>query len=81
MRLGDPCPDVAMACNGDTIEIAGFGTLSVHPKSVTGSRSLSTTSLGGSGGGTWEAIELLSFKSHGPNVPAGLPGSWEAGKP
>src|SRR5216683_5033300 len=30
------CPDVASAPNGDTISLAGSGTLSIHPKSVTG---------------------------------------------
>src|SRR5215471_13834249 len=31
------CPDVAMARNGDTVTIAGSGTFTIHPDSVTGS--------------------------------------------
>ncbi len=30
------CPDVARADNGDTVEIAGSGTLSIHAKTVSG---------------------------------------------
>src|SRR6266446_6720838 len=30
------CPDIAEAPNGDRIELAGSGTFSIHPKSVTG---------------------------------------------
>src|SRR5215467_13390180 len=30
----DACPDVASAPNGDTISLAGSGTLSIHPDSV-----------------------------------------------
>lgn len=32
----DPCPTVATAANGDTIELAGEGTFTKHPKSLTG---------------------------------------------
>lgn len=78
--LGIPCPDVATASNGDTIVIEGHGTLSVHPKSVTGGGTFTHNFAEGSGSGTWEAIELLSFKSYGSNVPGGLPASFEAGK-
>lgn len=77
--LGVPCPDVATASNGDTIEIAGEGTLSVHPKSVTGSGTFTHNFAGGgSVSGTWEAIQLLSFKSYGSSPV--LPSTWEAGK-
>lgn len=81
-ELGPPCPDVATASNGDTIEIAGEGTLSVHPKSVTGSGTFTHNFAGGgSGSGTWTATELLSFKSYGPSpASVGLPPTWEAGK-
>ena len=80
--LGLPCPDVATASNGDTMEIAGEGTLSVHPKSVTGSGSFTHNFAGGgSASGTWTATELLSFKSYGsPPAAVGLPPTWEAGK-
>ena len=74
-----PCPNVATASNGDTIVIEGEGTLSVHPKSVTGSGSfIHNFAAGGpSVTGTWEATQLLSFKSYGP---AGFPSEFEAGK-
>ncbi len=80
--LGTPCPDVATASNGDTIEITGEGTLSVHPKSVTGSGSFTHNfAEGGSVSGTWTALKLLSFKSYGSSPAAvGLPPTWEAGK-
>ena len=78
---GPPCPNLATASNGDTIEIAGEGTLSVHPKSVTGSGSFKHIfAAGGFVSGTWEATQLLSFKSYGPNVNAGLPPEFEAGR-
>ena len=78
--LGIPCPDVATASNGDTIEIAGEGTLSVHPKSATGSGTFTHNfAAGGSVSGDWVATgELLSFKSYGST--GGLPASWEAGR-
>ena len=47
-----PCPNVATASNGDTIVIAGEGTLSVHPKSVTGMGSFIHNFAGG-GSVTW----------------------------
>ena len=80
-ELGVPCPDVATASNGDTIEIEGEGTLSVHPKSVTGNGSFTHNFDGGSVSGTWTATKLLSFKSYGSSPAAeGLPSTWEAGK-
>ncbi len=81
-QLGVPCPDVATASNGDTIEIEGEGTLSVHPKSITGSGSFTHNfDAGGSVSGTWTATKLLSFKSYGSSPAAeGLPSTWEAGK-
>ena len=76
---GPPCPDVATASNGDTIEIAGEGTLSVHPKSVTGNGTFTHNFAGGgSVSGTWTATQLLSFKSYGPV--AGFPPNFEAGR-
>ncbi len=76
------CPDVATASNGDFIEIEGEGTLSVHPKSVTGMGSfIHNFDAGGSVTGTWTATKLLSFKSYGSSpASVGLPSTWEAGK-
>ena len=63
--LGIPnaCPDVAKADNGDTVEITGSGTLSVHPKSVTGEGTYTHNAADGSTleSGTWTATQLLSF--------------------
>ena len=77
---GPPCPNVATASNGDTIEIEGEGTLSVHPKSVTGNGTFTHNIAGGdSVTGTWTATQLLSFKSYGPG-PAPFPSVFEAGR-
>ena len=68
--IGPPgCPDEATASNGDTIVIVGEGTLSVHPKSATGSGTFTHIfAAGGSVSGTWEATgELLNFRSYGPS--------------
>ncbi len=61
------CPDVSVAPNGDTLEITGSGTISVHPKSATGSGEFSHFDADGNllGGGTWEATELISFHFYG----------------
>ena len=72
------CPDVAMAPNGDTIDITGSGTLSIHPKSVSGGGTFTHHFDGGSVSGTWTAEQLLSFVSYGssslfpPEFTAGL---------
>jgi hypothetical protein len=72
------CPDVAMAANGDTIDITGSGTLSIHPNSVSGGGTFTHHFDGGSLSGTWTAEQLLSFVSYGssplfpPEFTAGL---------
>jgi len=72
------CPDpecvaVARADDGDTIEIAGAGTLSIHPKSVSGGGTFTHHFAGGgSGSGTWTATELLSFNEYHCFFEAGL---------
>ncbi len=74
----DVCPDIAMAPNGDMVEITGAGTLGVHPKSVTGGGTFKHKNAAGAvlGMGTWSAEELISFKSFGQNgtFPAGFSG-------
>ena len=78
-----PCPDVARAANGDTVEIAGAGTLSIHPKSVAGGGTFTHKNSAGAviATGTWTAIELLSFNDYGP-LPAafGLPPTFHGGQ-
>jgi hypothetical protein len=69
------CPDVAMAENGDTIEIKGSGALSIYPKSVTGSGTFKHKDATGTvvESGTWTAQELVSFVPYVvlPNTAAG----------
>jgi hypothetical protein len=81
--LVDPpgCPDVAMADNGDTITIAGAGTLSLHPKSITGSGTFLHQDSAGNvlGSGTWTATQLMSFKSYGVAFPGTPFGDLEGG--
>ncbi len=74
------CPDVASAPNGDTITIAGSGTLSIHPNSVTGNGTFIHKDASGTvlGEGTWTAQQLLSFVSYGTS-PA-FPPNFEGGK-
>jgi hypothetical protein len=60
------CPDVTMAANGDTIEITGAGTLSIHPKSVSGGGDFTHHFAGGgSVSGTWTVKKLLGFTGYG----------------
>ena len=75
------CPDVAMADNGDTITIAGAGTLSLHPKSITGSGTFLHQDSAGNvlGSGTWTATQLMSFKSYGVAFPGTPFGDLEGG--
>ena len=67
-------PDVAMAAIGETIEITGAGTLSIHPKSVTGAGTFTHKAADGTtvlATGTWTATQLLTFSSYG--APVGFP--------
>ena len=74
------CPDVASAPNGDTISLAGSGTLSIHPKSGSGGGTFIHTNAAGvvQGAGSWVVTELLSFQSYGTS-PA-TPPTFNAGK-
>jgi len=75
-----PCPTTAMAANGDTIDIRGEGTLSVHPKSVTGGGTFTHHMTdGGSITGTWTAVSLLAFKDFGQDAALGLPLEFRGG--
>lgn len=68
-----------MAPNGDTVELTGSGTLTIHPKSVTGGGTAVHKNRAGSVLGTarWEAVELLSFTSYGSQ--GDLPPDFEGG--
>lgn len=76
------CPDISMAPNGDTIAIAGSGTLSVFPKSVTGSGTFTHKNAAGDeiAHGTWIATQLIMFVSFGNAVPQGLPETFFGGR-
>ncbi len=73
------CPDIASAANGDSIEISGQGTLSIHPKTVTGTGTFVHKDLTGAilATGIWTAEQLLSFDSYGTSP--GLPPNFEGG--
>jgi hypothetical protein len=77
--LGIPCPDEAVASNGDTIEMSGEGTLRL-PHSVSGGGSFLHRDSAGNvlQVGTWTAKKLLSFESLGPGT--GTPPTWEGGR-
>ena len=68
-------PSVTMADNGDTIEVKGTGTLSIHSKSVTGNGTFVHKLASGDefAHGTWEATALISFVSYGDASAQGLP--------
>lgn len=76
------CPNVARAANGDTLEMTGEGTLSIHPKAVTGGGEFTHKDAEGNvlGGGTWTATKLLSFHSYGSGAAQGFPPETEGGK-
>ena len=74
------CPAITMAANGDTIEMAGEGTLSIHSKSVSGEGDFTHNfAAGGSVSGTWTAKQLLSFNGYGCGG-EGLPDDWCGGQ-
>lgn len=72
------CPDIAVADNGDMVQIAGQGSLSIHAKSVTASGTFVHMAPDGTvkAMGTWTALQLMSFRSWGnsPGLPANFVG-------
>lgn len=70
----NPCPTVARAANGDTIEIAGAGTFTKHSKSVSGGGTFVHRDPHGDviGAGTFTATQLVSFHSYGTDEFDGL---------
>lgn len=80
LPVPNPCPDISMADNGDTIALTGQGTLSVFPNSVTGSGTFKHMAPDGTvrAMGMWTALQLMSFRSFG-NSP-GLPSNFDGGK-
>src|SRR6266567_1763922 len=55
----DECPDIAMAHNGDTIDIAGSGMLSIHPDSISGGGTFTHHTAAGPVSGSWAPNSLL----------------------
>jgi hypothetical protein len=57
------CPDIAMADNGDTVEISGTGMLTINPNSVGGAGTFKHKDPSGNllEQGTWTAQGLISF--------------------
>ena len=78
----DACPDVSMASNGDTVQIAGAGSFSLHSSSATGGGTFVHKALSGEtkAAGTWIVLSFLAFHSFGNAVPQGLPSSLEGGQ-
>ena len=64
------CPDVSMADNGDTVEIAGDGSFNPATREATGGGTFVHHLADGSvfAHGTWDAVGLISFKSYGTIV-------------
>src|SRR6266566_2796582 len=64
------CPDISMADNGDTVEIAGDGTLNPTTREATGGGTFIHHLADGSvfAHGTWEAVGLIAFRSYGTIV-------------
>lgn len=75
------CPVLSVSRDGDTIELTGAGTFSIHPKSVTGGGTFVHKNAEGEviGTGTWTATDLLFFRSYGSGAVQGLPEEFEGG--
>jgi hypothetical protein len=71
LNVPHPCPDVAVADNGDMISVNGSGTFSIFPNSVTGGGMFMHKNATGTvlATGTWVATDLVSFVSYGNQVP------------
>jgi hypothetical protein len=80
LPVPNPCPDISMADNGDTVALTGQGTLSVFAKSVTGGGTFVHKAPDGTvrAMGTWTAVQQMSFRSFG-NSP-GLPSNFVGGQ-
>jgi hypothetical protein len=84
---GPPCPDAALASNGDMIEITGEGTLEIDdgdPEDVSGGGSYRIlkppyTPDDVVDVGSWTATKLKSFVPLGPGTEVTLPQEWKQG--
>ncbi|HEV2118676.1 MAG TPA: hypothetical protein VGS11_01005 [Candidatus Bathyarchaeia archaeon] len=82
----DACPDVSKAANGDTISLAGQGTISTGDDEggagdATGHGTFIHMKADGSvlAQGTWKATRLLSFTPYGSGSVQGLPANFQGG--
>jgi hypothetical protein len=83
LPIPNPCPDIAMAPSGDTVEITGEGTFTVHPNmSLAGGGTFTHKDAAGNvlGSGEWTATELISFHSYGSGEAQGLPSNFWGGQ-
>ena len=80
--LEDFGPVLAMARNGDTIEVTGEGSFSTKPKTVDGGGTFIHRDVDGNviGEGTWTAEKLITFRSYGSGELQGLPEEFEGGR-
>lgn len=63
----DACPDIAMADNGDKVELVGQGTFTASAREATGGGTFTHRLADGStfATGTWDAVALIAFKTYG----------------
>jgi hypothetical protein len=67
-------PNIAMASDGDTVEITGEGDFAVHAKSASGGGDFThNMAEGGSVTGTWSVNSLVDFQPYGCGVVFGTP--------
>lgn len=78
LPLPSPCPAIAEAPSGDTIEIEATGSFSTHGRTAEGEGTFVHKAPDGSvvGGGTFEVTALAGFHSYGSGVAQDLPGTW-----
>jgi len=74
LAVPNPCPDVSMASNGDTVTVSGQGTLSILAKSVTGGGTFVHKRAGSEvAHGVYTVTGFQSFKAAGGSLaPTGL---------
>ena len=80
--LEDHGTDIAMAGNGDTIEIMGEGNFSTGPKTINGEGTFVHKNSEGEiiGTGKWVAVKLVNFQSYGSASAQDLPAEFEGGR-
>lgn len=74
----EPCPAIASAASGDTVEITATGSFSTHGGTASGTGTFMHFAPDGSpvGGGELVVTGLVSFQSYGSGEAQDLPGTW-----